>query len=155
MGINSETQGLFAEHTAVLIQRAVESGFRLTYAWAYRPPWVQTIFWKERPNLRAHIEGVLRRSGIIPKDKNLPVSSAMVGLHPQRQAVDFNLFIQNETGAWVYQRTSEAHRPLGIHWESLSPYNRWGGRFKDGNHYERRPFPWQERPGFVPMVNDA
>ena len=55
-------------------------------------------------------------------------------LHGSRLAIDLNLFVWNGK-RWAYQRTTEAHRPLGEFWESLHPDNRWGGRFKDGNHY--------------------
>ncbi len=53
-------------------------------------------------------------------------------LHPLKIAGDLNVFIGG-----VYQRTTAAHEPLGIFWESLHPLARWGGRFKkkDGNHY--------------------
>ena len=51
--------------------------------------------------------------------------------HYDRLAVDFNLFIDG-----VYQTTTDAHKPLGIFWESLNHQCRWGGNFDDGNHYE-------------------
>ncbi len=50
--------------------------------------------------------------------------------HKRRLAIDLNLFIDG-----VYQRTTEAHRPIGEMWEKLG--GTWGGRFSrpDGNHY--------------------
>ena len=56
--------------------------------------------------------------------------------HYRRLAVDFNLRING-----VYQKTTEAHRPLGTFWEMLG--GTWGGNFPngkndDGNHYEYR-----------------
>ena len=48
--------------------------------------------------------------------------------HYKRLAIDLNLFKDG-----VYLETTEAHRPLGIYWESRD--GTWGGRFKDGNHY--------------------
>jgi len=50
--------------------------------------------------------------------------------HYSRLAVDFNLFIDG-----VYQESTEAHRPLGVYWQSIGGV--WGGDFKrkDGNHY--------------------
>jgi len=50
--------------------------------------------------------------------------------HYKRLAIDLNLFIDG-----VYQRSTEAHRPLGEYWKSLG--GTWGGDFrkKDGNHY--------------------
>ena len=49
-------------------------------------------------------------------------------------AGDLSIF-NPETGAYLF--TTEAHAELGKYWESLSPKNRWGGRYSDGNHYER------------------
>jgi len=51
-------------------------------------------------------------------------------LHKKRLALDLNLFIGG-----VYQTTTEAHKPLGEHWESMREGNSWGGHFGDGNHY--------------------
>ena len=50
--------------------------------------------------------------------------------HYKRLAVDFNLFIDG-----VYQKTTEAHEPLGKFWKFIG--GTWGGDFKDkdGNHY--------------------
>ena len=52
--------------------------------------------------------------------------------HYSRLAIDLNLF---KDGVWL--QTTEGHKPLGEHWESLDPKCTWGGRFKraDGNHY--------------------
>ena len=48
--------------------------------------------------------------------------------HYKRLAIDLNLFIDGE-----YQKSTEAHAPLGEYWESIG--GTWGGRFNDGNHY--------------------
>ena len=50
--------------------------------------------------------------------------------HGKRLAQDLNLFIEG-----VYQRETEAYLPLGLKWESMDDDARWGGRFKDGNHF--------------------
>ena len=55
-------------------------------------------------------------------------------LHRRRLAIDLNLFKGGK-----YLSTTIAHKKFGEYWESLDPKNRWGGRFGDGNHYERRP----------------
>ena len=48
--------------------------------------------------------------------------------HTKRLAIDLNLF---KNGS--YQRSTKAHEPLGLYWESIG--GAWGGRFNDGNHY--------------------
>lgn len=61
------------------------------------------------------------------RDHRCPYGSE-VSLHKQRLAIDLNLYIGG-----VYQKTTEAHTPLGEFWESIG--GSWGGRFSDGNHY--------------------
>ena len=53
--------------------------------------------------------------------------------HCIRLACDLNLFKHG-----VYLSTTDAHKQFGEYWESLNSLNRWGGRFKDGNHYEMK-----------------
>lgn len=62
------------------------------------------------------------------------------------QAVDPNLFVWTgfSPGHWQYVTSTAQHRPLGEAWENLGPLNRWGGRFRDGNHYERLTAPWRD-----------
>lgn len=48
--------------------------------------------------------------------------------HYKRLAIDLNLF---KSGA--YLTSTEAHKPLGLFWESIG--GTWGGRWDDGNHY--------------------
>lgn len=55
---------------------------------------------------------------------------SLYGRHPLGLAVDLHLFIDG-----VYQKTTEAHKPLGEYYESLDPKATWGGRWDDGNHY--------------------
>ena len=50
--------------------------------------------------------------------------------HYIRLAIDLNLFKDGE-----YLQDTTAHKPFGEYWESLDPLCRWGGRYKDGNHY--------------------
>lgn len=44
-------------------------------------------------------------------------------------AIDLNLFRDGQ-----YLDATEDHNALGEYWESIGGI--WGGRFKDGNHYE-------------------
>ncbi len=54
----------------------------------------------------------------------------VLSVHYLRLAIDFNLFKDG-----TYITDSLVHQPFGEFWESLHPLCRWGGRFKDGNHY--------------------
>jgi hypothetical protein len=57
-------------------------------------------------------------------------------VHRVRLAVD--LLLDSATGE--YLTATEAYQQLGEWWEKQHPLARWGGRFKDGNHYS---FAWQ------------
>ena len=103
-----QKQSLFVLKIARLIAFADSMGYALTFGEAWRPPETAALYAKQGKGIAA-------------------------SLHTQRLAVDFNLF-KNE----VFLNTSEAHRPLGEFWESLSDTSvtcHWGGRFNDGNHY--------------------
>ena len=99
-------QSEFARLVPRLIDKAFEMGYEVTWGDVYRDP-------------RVHGEmGVKLGYG--------HARSA----HKQRLAVDLNLFING-----IFQSGTEAHRPLGEWWEKQHPMARWGGRFRDGNHY--------------------
>ena len=62
-------------------------------------------------------------------------SKTLYSNHLRRLAVDLN-FIFNG----ILVNDTEALRPYGEFWESLSPENRWGGNFttiSDADHFER------------------
>ena len=104
----SEHQQVFASHVALLILYAEACGYKVTLGDAYRDP-------------RVH--------GQI--GEKVSYSSANSN-HKRRLAVDLNLFMDGE-----YLGDTDDHEQLGAFWESLDPLNRWGGRWEDGNHYER------------------
>ena len=52
------------------------------------------------------------------------------GGHYNKLAQDLDLFRDGQ-----YLSATADHEPFGIFWEGLHPLCRWGGRFKDGNHY--------------------
>lgn len=60
-------------------------------------------------------------------------------LHGIRLARDWNLFkdVTPKGDEDIYQKDSEAYKPLGTFWKSLHPLCRWGGDFTrpDGNHF--------------------
>lgn len=100
-----EKQSLFVRLVAELIQFATQEGFELTFGEAWRTP--------EQAALNAKSGKGIKNS-----------------LHVDRLAIDLNLFKDGQ-----YLADTESHRVLGEWWEKLHPLCRWGGRFKDGNHY--------------------
>ncbi len=104
----STKQAIFAVNAAKLILKMSEPPYSCTFGEAYRT--------SEQAALNA-------KKGIGIKNS----------LHCRRLAIDLNLFKDG-----VYCGDSESHRPFGEYWESLNTINRWGGRFKDGNHYEMK-----------------
>lgn len=101
-----QKQSLLVKLVAELVTYATEKGYELTYGDAYRDP---------------------RVFGPLGTTQGYGRASSN---HKIRLAVDFNLF---KDGKWL--RNTEDHRELGEFWESLHPLCKWGGRFKDGNHY--------------------
>ena len=104
-----QKQSVFALRYAHLVIKANEMGYEVTHGETWRPPEMVAIYAK-------------RGSG---SEKSL---------HPDRLAGDLNLF---KGGKWL--TSTEAHRPLGMYWESLSTPDAqcvWGGSWgSDGNHY--------------------
>ena len=100
-----QKQSLFADLAASLIKEAHFRGYAVTFGEAYRSP-----------------EEAARMAKLGKGIKN--------SLHCQRLALDLNLFKDGK-----YLSSTEAHQPLGEWWEQQHPLCRWGGRFKDGNHY--------------------
>lgn len=100
-----EKQRLFSEHVALLILQAVRMGYQVTWGEAWRPPETAELYAKQG-------RGIKR------------------SLHQDRLAVDLNLFKDGQ-----YLQDTSAHQPLGEWWEKQHELARWGGRFKDGNHY--------------------
>ncbi len=101
----------FAEDIARLIVYAFGKGYSLTFGEAFRPLFVQEIYFKEGKTQTLHSQ------------------------HLERLAVDFNLFLQ---GRHISTDAPEWHI-LGTYWKSLNVDNRWGGDFpylKDYNHFE-------------------
>ena len=100
-----QKQSFFVSLVALLIQHASSLGYELTFGEAYRSP-------EEAARLAKAGKGIAN------------------SLHTSRLAIDLNLFKNG-----VYLSSTAAHKPLGEWWEAQHPLCRWGGRFKDGNHY--------------------
>lgn len=50
--------------------------------------------------------------------------------HKLKLAIDLNLFKDG-----VYLKSGIEHKAIGEWWEMQHPLCRWGGRFRDSNHY--------------------
>jgi hypothetical protein len=104
-----QKQSRFALAVALLIQEADKRGYQVTLGEAFRT--------REQAALNA-------KAG----------TGTANSLHCDRLAIDINLFRDGE-----FLSATEHHQPLGEWWESLGPDYRWGGRFRDGNHYSISP----------------
>jgi hypothetical protein len=58
-------------------------------------------------------------------------------VHLHGLAIDLLLYKNGK-----YLENTEDYRELGEWWEKIHPLARWGGRFKDGNHFS---FEWEGR----------
>jgi hypothetical protein len=105
----SDDQWEFLKDYAKLIQYADEQGYKLTAGEVYRTKYQQRYYLTHG------------------------LSWTMNSYHLKRKAADINLFID---GKYVTEKS--AYLPLGVFWEGLHPKNRWGGRFNDAPHFERR-----------------
>lgn len=101
-----QKQSRFVRMLGQLIEFAYENGYELTLGDGYRDPRVFGV------------HGETRGYGH-------PYSA-----HKIRLACDLNLF---HNGEWL--QNTDDFALLGQFWESLSADARWGGRFKDGNHF--------------------
>ena len=105
----SEEQWEFLKDYAKLIEYADTLGYKLTAGELYRTMYQQ----------RRYV-----RDGL---------SWTYKSYHLERKAGDLNLFVYDKL---TYKKSD--YQILGEYWESLDPHNRWGGRFNDAQHFERR-----------------
>jgi len=105
----SSRQAIFASNVSKLIQYARSQGYEVTFGEAYRPSFFQKFY------------------------INLGLSFTKNSQHSKRLAIDLNLFKDGK-----YLTMTKSHKVLGRYWEKLNSFNVWGGRFRDGNHYEMR-----------------
>jgi hypothetical protein len=77
-------------------------------------------------------KGLRARTGHVWRDWGAPK-----GVHPDKLAVDLNLFDPARPSADQFLELTSDHAELGAFWKELHPLCRWGGDFTspDGNHY--------------------
>ena len=105
-----QRQSLFAWNISKLIDFINNSSHKVTFAEAWRSPEQAALYAKEG-------------KGIVHS------------LHIERLAIDLNLF--DDSGKYLTEKSD--YERFGAYWESLNPYNRWGGNFKtlvDCVHFE-------------------
>ena len=102
-------QELFARLLPSLLTKAFDLGFEIRIGDVFRDP-------------RAHGE---HGEDIGPYGK--PYSN-----HKLKCAIDLNL--RKRDGGMVWG--TEDHRELGEWWDEQHELTRWGGHYRDGNHYE-------------------
>lgn len=105
----NECQEAFARNAAKLITFIFNKGYSCTLGEAFRPQETAAIYAKQG-------------KGIVDS------------LHCKRLAIDLQLFSPDNK----YLTVTKDYKIFGEYWESLHPYNRWGGHFArgDGNHFE-------------------
>jgi hypothetical protein len=127
-----QKQRLFVRLLGGLMARVYASGYELTFGEAYRTD-EQAVINSLGEVGRARLADVLERDFpalAVAVTNNGKGNGILLSLHGQRLAVDFNLFKDG-----VYLTTTEAWAPFGEWWEGQHALARWGGRFKDGNHF--------------------
>jgi hypothetical protein len=128
MGLRN-LQSKFTFNQSLLVRWAYAHGYELTDGDAYRDPLLA--------KLNSGLYGLIEKAtGAI---EWLARRGSKNSLHCRRLAKDYNLFRNG-----MYLSSTEHHRELGRHWETLHPFNRWGGRYNDGNHYEMLPHAWRD-----------
>ena len=91
-----------------LIRYAYDQGYELTFGDAFRDHRAFGQFGQKRSYASAN------------------------SVHKIRLAVDLNLFAN---GKYIRDGDHPGYKKLGEFWESLHPAARWGGRFRDANHF--------------------
>ncbi len=119
MKVTSDMQFEFAQDSILLELWMIRRGYKFTYGEAWRSDDTQVfLFEKGLSNIKER------------------------GPHGNRLAKDYNIWV-NKTLTY----SKELLKPIGEHWKSLHPLNRWGGDFMvgensnkrwDSSHFERR-----------------
>ena len=104
----SAKQQRFTECLCTLIAYGIGRGYGFTLGDAYRDP-------------RVHGKMGVKKS-----------YAAAKSVHKMRLAADLNLFVD---GDYITDGAHPAYVELGEFWRGIDPDARWGGDFKDANHF--------------------
>lgn len=129
----SQKQQRFAHSLALLVIKMIAEGYHVTFGEVKRSDeqaWVNAIGSQGREAV-ARLALEVGFKGLAEALRNNGKNNGVVNsVHQLQLAADLNLFKDG-----VYLSDSESHRRFGEWWEQLGADFRWGGRFKDGNHY--------------------
>lgn len=122
----SDEQAKFLQHVILLVQFAVQLGFKVTPGELARTIEQQKIY--------------------VQTGRSKTLNS----MHLKKLAIDLNFFLHGKYINNLPQyETLKILKPIGKFWESLDPKNRWGGNFdKDFT----RSDPWVDTPHFERFV---
>lgn len=104
----SKKQQRFTECISTLIAYGITKDYAFTFGDAFRDPRVHGNFGEKKSYAAAN------------------------SVHKVRLAVDLNLFVD---GDYIADGQHYAYKDLGDFWKSLDEHARWGGDFKDANHF--------------------
>lgn len=127
-----EQQKLFIRLIHQLLAYGWELGYEFTFGEALRSDEqaeINSLGYEGREKLAVLIAAQFPELALRIRN-NGKANGIRLSIHQDKLAIDLNLFKGGE-----YLADNEAHRPLGEYWEGLHPLCRWGGRFRDGNHY--------------------
>lgn len=127
-------QKLFTELVGKLIAYVYSQGYQLSQGEATRSDeqaMINALGFEGRTALCQYLEKDPRFHGLaLAIDNNGKANGILMSNHRLSLAQDFNLFKDgkylDKTEDWLF---------FGEWWEKLHPLCRWGGRFKDGNHF--------------------
>ena len=128
----SDKQKRFTRLIHKLMAYGWDLGYEFTYGEALRSDeqaYINSIGFEGREKLAALVEKAFPELAVRIRN-NGKANGILMSIHQDKLAVDLNLFKGGD-----YLEQTEDHRILGEYWETLGPDCRWGGKFRDGNHY--------------------
>jgi hypothetical protein len=128
-----QKQRVFARLVGTLLARIYEQGYECSLGEAMRSDEqaaINALGVQGRADLSTHLEQVPQFHTVALAVSNNVGGGILLSLHRDALAIDLNLFKDGK-----YLAGNEDHRPFGEWWCQQHELCRWGGNFKDGNHY--------------------